>query len=119
MDVQRSAWVQGAYVFLGATGGGVEAGTWGAPGAQWAQLRTSFTTGPSTTSVTVHVNGWYGQGAYLADDVVLDGPGGTPDTHAPTVPGNVARRRRHLVLALGELVGRDGRRRRGPLRGLA
>ncbi|MEV0825534.1 chitinase [Nonomuraea rubra] len=87
---QLSAWVQGNYVFLGATGTGVNASTWGSPGGQWSQLRTSFTTGASTTSVTIHVNGWYGQGAYLADDVVLDGPGGTPDTQAPTVPGNVA-----------------------------
>jgi chitinase len=87
---QLSAWVQGGYVFLGATGTGVNASTWGAPGAQWSQLRTSFTTGAATTSVTIHVNGWYGQGAYHADDVVLDGPGGTPDTQAPSVPGNVA-----------------------------
>ncbi|MFC4114560.1 chitinase [Nonomuraea zeae] len=87
---QLSAWVQGAYVFLGATGTGVSASTWGAPGNQWGQLKTSFTTGATTTSVVVHVNGWYGQGAYLADDVVLDGPGGTPDTQAPTVPGTPA-----------------------------
>ncbi|NUW46765.1 carbohydrate binding domain-containing protein [Nonomuraea rhodomycinica] len=81
-----SAWVQGAYVFLGATGAGVETSTWGTPGAQWAQLSTSFTTPAGTTSVTVYVNGWYGQPAYLADDVVLDGPGGAPDTRPPTVP---------------------------------
>ncbi|NJP95764.1 chitinase [Nonomuraea sp. FMUSA5-5] len=87
---QLSSWVQGAYVFLGATGTGVNASTWGSPGAQWSQLKTSFTTGASTTSVTIYVNGWYGQGAYYADDVVLDGPGGAPDTQAPTVPGNVA-----------------------------
>ncbi|MER7505864.1 carbohydrate binding domain-containing protein [Nonomuraea pusilla] len=86
---QLSAWAQGSYVFLGATGPGVNASTWGAPGGQWGQLRTSFTTGASATSVTVYVNGWYGQGAYLADDVVLDGPGGAPDTQAPSVPGNV------------------------------
>ncbi|MEV0202901.1 carbohydrate binding domain-containing protein [Nonomuraea sp. NPDC050691] len=81
-----SAWAQGAYVFLGATGAGVETSTWGTPGAQWAQLSTSFTTPAGTTSVTVHVNGWYGQPPYLADDVVLDGPGGAPDTRPPTVP---------------------------------
>ncbi|NUW38015.1 carbohydrate binding domain-containing protein [Nonomuraea sp. SMC257] len=81
-----SAWVQGAYVFLGATGAGVETSTWGTPGAQWAHLSTSFTTPAGTTSVTVYVNGWYGQPAYLADDVVLDGPGGAPDTRPPTVP---------------------------------
>ncbi|MFB4281276.1 chitinase [Nonomuraea sp. MTCD27] len=88
---QLSAWVQGGYVFLGATGtGGTDPQTWGSPGASWTQLRTSFTTGAATTSVTIHLNGWYGQGAYLADDVVLDGPGGTPDTQAPTVPGNLS-----------------------------
>ncbi|WP_308193558.1 carbohydrate binding domain-containing protein, partial [Nonomuraea sp. MG754425] len=63
---QLSAWVQGSYVFLGATGTGVDVSTWGAPDGQWGRLATSFTTGASTTSVTVYVNGWYGQGAYLA-----------------------------------------------------
>ncbi|MEV5330136.1 glycoside hydrolase family 18 protein [Nonomuraea sp. NPDC052634] len=87
-----SAWVHGSYVFLGATGDGVDASTWASPGAAWTQLTTSFTTGPATTSVTVHLNGWYGQGPYLADDVELDGPGGgdpQEDTQPPTVPGNV------------------------------
>ena len=87
---QLSAWVQGNYIFLGATGSGIDVSTWGAPGGQWQQLKTSFTTGAGVTSVTVYVNGWYGQGAYYADDVVLDGPGGTPDTQAPTVPGSPA-----------------------------
>ncbi|MER6942386.1 carbohydrate binding domain-containing protein [Nonomuraea sp. NPDC000554] len=86
---QLSGWVRGDYVFLGATGAGVDTSTWGAPGAQWQQLKTSFTTPATTTSVSVYVNGWYGTGAYLADDLVLDGPGGTPDTQAPTVPGNL------------------------------
>jgi hypothetical protein len=31
----------------------------------------SFTTGGSTTSVTVFVHGWYAQGTIFADDVVL------------------------------------------------
>nr|WP_189180857.1 glycosyl hydrolase family 18 protein [Microbispora rosea] len=70
-----SAWVRGNYVFLGASGTGVNAQTWGSPGSSWSRLSTSFTTGPSTTSVTIYVNGWYGQGTYYADDVVLDGPG--------------------------------------------
>lgn len=41
----------------------------------------------------MYLHGWYGQPAYNADDVVLDGPGGTgppPDTTAPTVPGGLA-----------------------------
>ncbi|MEU6430934.1 glycosyl hydrolase family 18 protein [Microbispora sp. NPDC046973] len=78
-----SAWVQGNYVFLGATGTGVNAQTWGSPGSSWSQLSTSFTTGSSTTSVTIYVNGWYGQGAYYADDVVLDGPG-VPASPSPS-----------------------------------
>jgi chitodextrinase len=89
-----SAWVRGNYVFLGATGtGGTDPQTWAAPGATWTQISTSFTTSASTTSVTIYVNGWYGQGAYYADDIVLDGPGGTPpppDTTPPSVPGGVS-----------------------------
>ncbi|MFF0414407.1 carbohydrate binding domain-containing protein [Kitasatospora sp. NPDC004745] len=78
---QLSAWVQGQYVYLGATGSGVtDPATWTPGGADWQQLSTGFTTGPATTSVTVYLHGWYGQGAYLADDVTLTGPGGTPTT---------------------------------------
>ncbi|MFF2078884.1 carbohydrate binding domain-containing protein [Kitasatospora sp. NPDC058162] len=84
-----SAWVQGQYVYLGATGSGVtDPAVWTPGGANWQQLSASFTTGPSTTSVNVYLHGWYGQGAYLADDVTLTGPGGggptTPPTGSPT-----------------------------------
>lgn len=84
-----SAWVQGQYVYLGATGSGVtDPAVWTPGGANWQQLSASFTTGPSTTSVNVYLHGWYGQGAYLADDVTLTGPGGggptTPPTGTPT-----------------------------------
>ncbi|MFJ9691710.1 carbohydrate binding domain-containing protein [Kitasatospora sp. NPDC101183] len=80
-----SAWVQGQYVYLGATGSGVtDPAVWTPGGASWQQLSTSFTTGPSTTSVTVYVHGWYGQGSYLADDLVLTGPGGGGPTGTPT-----------------------------------
>ncbi|MBV2153334.1 carbohydrate binding domain-containing protein [Kitasatospora sp. SUK 42] len=80
-----SAWVQGQYVYLGATGSGVtDPATWTAGGPNWQQLSTSFTTGPSTTSVTVYLHGWYGQGAYLADDVSLTGPGGGNPSTPPT-----------------------------------
>ncbi|MGC5012393.1 carbohydrate binding domain-containing protein [Streptosporangium sp. DT93] len=81
-----SAWVRGGYVFLGATGtGGTDPSTWAASPSAYTRLSTSFTTGPSTTSVTIHVNGWYGQGAYQADDVVLDGaPGQGQPPAAPT-----------------------------------
>ncbi|MFD5464027.1 carbohydrate binding domain-containing protein [Kitasatospora sp. NPDC127059] len=81
-----SAWVQGQYVYLGATGSGVtDPAVWTPGGASWQQLSAAFTTGPSTTSVTVYLHGWYGQGAYLADDVTLTGPGGGPTT-PPTTP---------------------------------
>jgi hypothetical protein len=81
-----SSWVRGDYVFLGATGAGVSAETWGAPGSTWSQLTTSFTTGSSTTSVAIYVNGWYGQGTYYADDIVFDGPGTVPPSPSPTPP---------------------------------
>ncbi|WP_345409601.1 glycosyl hydrolase family 18 protein [Nonomuraea salmonea] len=116
---ELSAWVQGAYVFLGATGSGVSASTWASPGAAWSQLRTSFTTGPATTSVTVYVNGWYGQGPYLADDVQLDGPGGGPeDTQAPCRPRERHRRPRDREQPRRDLVALIGRRRRDEIRGL-
>ncbi|MED7948309.1 carbohydrate binding domain-containing protein [Kitasatospora sp. NPDC058201] len=80
-----SAWVQGQYVYLGATGNGVtDPAVWTPGGSGWHQLSTTFTTGPATTGVTVYLHGWYGQGAYLADDVTLSGPGGTPSTPPPT-----------------------------------
>jgi chitinase len=71
-----AGYVQGSYVYLGATGTGVTASNW-TPGASgYTQLATSFTTGASTTSVQVYVHGWYGQGSYYADDITLTGPGG-------------------------------------------
>ncbi|MFE7193740.1 carbohydrate binding domain-containing protein [Kitasatospora sp. NPDC057541] len=84
-----SGWVRGSYVHLGVTGGG---SAW-TSAADYSKLSVSFTTGATQTSAEVYVNGWYGQGTYYADDIVLDGPGGgtTPpvDTQAPTVPGNL------------------------------
>ncbi|GAA3508765.1 chitinase [Streptosporangium album] len=72
-----SAWVRGGYVFLGALGTGTtDTSTWTSSPSAYSQLSTTFTTGASTTSVTVYVNGWYGQGAYQADDIVLDGEAG-------------------------------------------
>ncbi len=73
-----TGWVQGSYVFLGDTGtGSADTSTWTASATGWQQLSTSFTTGASTTSVTVYVHGWYGQGTYYADDLSLTGPGGS------------------------------------------
>jgi len=70
---QLRAWVNGSYVFLGVTGTGTnDASTWTAgTGGSFAQLGVGFTTGASTTSVTVYLHGWYGQPTYHADDVTL------------------------------------------------
>ncbi|MFF3213474.1 carbohydrate binding domain-containing protein [Streptomyces sp. NPDC002886] len=81
-----SAWVKGSYVYLGVTGG---ASTWTPSAASYTKLTVSFTTGASQTSAEIYLNGWYGQGTYYADDITLDGPGGTVDTQAPTVPGSL------------------------------
>ncbi|WP_458245435.1 chitinase [Streptomyces sp. MAI_2237] len=84
-----SAWVQGGYAFLGVTGTGTtDVSTWTPDSSSWKQLSTSFTTGASTTSVTVYTHGWYGQAAYYADDVSVYGPdgGGGSGGGGPTVP---------------------------------
>ncbi|MGH3121370.1 MAG: fibronectin type III domain-containing protein, partial [Streptosporangiaceae bacterium] len=73
-----TGWVQGSYVFLGDTGtGSTDTDTWTAAAAGWQQLSTSFSTGASTTSVTVYLHGWYGEGTYYADDLSLTGPAGS------------------------------------------
>ncbi|QMU69070.1 glycosyl hydrolase family 18 protein [Streptacidiphilus sp. P02-A3a] len=91
-----SAYVQGSYVYLGATGTGIASppSTWTASSPSYSQLSVAFTTGATTTSVTVYVHGWYGQPAYYADDVSLTGPVGSspPPTTAPptTAPPTTA-----------------------------
>ncbi|GGV26627.1 chitinase [Streptomyces griseoflavus] len=87
-----SGWVRGGYAYLGVTGTGTtDVSTWTPDSGSWKELSTSFTTGSTTTSVTVYTHGWYGQAAYYADDVSVFGPdgggGGDPD---PTVPGTPA-----------------------------
>ncbi|MEU4169640.1 glycoside hydrolase family 18 protein [Streptomyces sp. NPDC026665] len=86
-----SAWVQGSYTYLGASGTGTtDVSTW-TPNTTWTQLSTTFTTGASTTSVTVWTHGWYGQPAYFADDFSVFGPdGGGGGDPAPTVPATPA-----------------------------
>ncbi|WSX64760.1 glycoside hydrolase family 18 protein [Streptomyces sp. NBC_00986] len=83
-----SAWVQGGYSYLGVTGTGTtDVSTWTPDTASWKQLSTTFTTGASTTSVSVYTHGWYGQAAYYADDISVYGPdGGGGSDPAPTVP---------------------------------
>ncbi|MFE5631427.1 chitinase [Streptomyces sp. NPDC056543] len=90
-----SAWVQGGYTYLGATGTGTtDVSTWTPDSSSWKQLTTSFTTGANTTSVTVYTHGWYGQAAYHVDDVSVFGPdgGGTtdPDPVVPSTPAGLA-----------------------------
>ncbi|MFC9805205.1 chitinase [Streptomyces griseoaurantiacus] len=82
-----SAWVQGGYAYLGATGTGTtDVSTWTPDSSSWTQLSTRFTTGSATSSVTVYLHGWYGQAAYYADDVSVFGPDGGGGTDTPTVP---------------------------------
>ncbi|MFE5918523.1 chitinase [Streptomyces sp. NPDC056468] len=84
-----SAWVQGGYTYLGVTGTGTaDVSTWTPDSASWKQLSTTFSTGASTTSVTLYTHGWYGQAAYYADDVSVYGPDGGGGTDpSPTIPG--------------------------------
>lgn len=84
-----SAWVEGSYVYLGATGtGGTDPSTWTPSATSWTQLTVTFTTGASTTSVGIYLHGWYAQPTYYADDVVMTGAagsgGGTTIPAAPT-----------------------------------
>jgi hypothetical protein len=69
-----SGYVEGDYVYLGATG---YSDAWTPASSGWTQLSTTFTTGVSTTSVSVYVHGWYGQGSYYADDLSLTATGGS------------------------------------------
>ncbi|MEU5703736.1 chitinase [Streptomyces aurantiacus] len=89
-----SAWVQGGYAYLGASGTGTtDVSTWTPDSSSWKQLTTSFTTGANTTSVTVYTHGWYGQPAYFADDVSVFGPDGgggvDPDPVVPSTPAGL------------------------------
>ncbi|MFD8753795.1 carbohydrate binding domain-containing protein, partial [Kitasatospora sp. NPDC059577] len=63
-----AGWVQGSYVYLGATGTGVNSSAWTPGGTGWNRLSTTFTTGASTTSVTVFTHGWYGTGVDGSSD---------------------------------------------------
>ncbi|MEU9998985.1 glycoside hydrolase family 18 protein [Streptomyces sp. NPDC050848] len=90
-----SAWVQGGYAYLGATGTGTsDVSTWTPDSTSWKQLTTTFTTGASTTQVTVYTHGWYGQAAYHVDDVSVFGPDGggpvDPDPVVPSTPAGLA-----------------------------
>ncbi len=86
-----TSWAEGSYVFLGDSGTGTsDTNTWTGSAASWQQLSTSFSTGASTTSVTVYVHGWYGQGTYYADDLSLTGPAGGGGGGGGGSPGSFA-----------------------------
>ncbi|MEV0979930.1 glycoside hydrolase family 18 protein [Streptomyces sp. NPDC049915] len=73
-----TGYVRGSYVYLGASGTGTtDVSTWTQSAPDWQQLTTTFRTGAATTAVTIYTHGWYGTGAYQADDLTLTGPGGT------------------------------------------
>ncbi|MGW7365321.1 chitinase [Streptomyces sp. NPDC054841] len=84
-----SGWVRGSYVYLGASGTGTgDVSTWTQSAPDWQKLTTTFSTGAGTTSVTIHTHGWYGTGAYQADDLSLIGPGGAP-VEIPAAPAGL------------------------------
>jgi chitinase len=76
-----SGWVRGSYVYIGVTGG---TSTWTPNATDWTQLSVTFTA--SSSSVQVYLHGWYGTGNYNADDVSLQGAGGTPVPGSPGTP---------------------------------
>ncbi|MEU6010252.1 glycoside hydrolase family 18 protein [Streptomyces sp. NPDC047453] len=82
-----SGYVRGSYVYLGASGTGTtDVSTWTQSAPDWQQLTTTFRTGSQTTRVTVYTHGWYGTGAYNADDLSLVGPGGNTGQQPPAAP---------------------------------
>ncbi|MFE0534688.1 chitinase [Streptomyces nigra] len=80
-----SGHVRGSYAYLGASGTGTtDVSAWTQSAPDWQRLTTTFRTGPTTTRVTIYTHGWYGTGAYHADDISLIGPGG--DATQPPAP---------------------------------
>ncbi|MFF1285679.1 chitinase [Streptomyces sp. NPDC058299] len=85
-----SGYVRGSYVYLGATGTGTtDVSTWTRSAPDWQKLSTTFRTGPTTTKVTINTHGWYGTGAYNADDITLVGPGGSGTGQPPAAPAGL------------------------------
>ncbi|MEW2513479.1 glycoside hydrolase family 18 protein [Streptomyces sp. NPDC046870] len=82
-----SGYVRGSYVYLGASGTGTtDVSAWTQSAPDWQKLSTTFRTGAATTRVTIYTHGWYGTGAYHADDLTLVGPGGSGTTQPPAAP---------------------------------
>ncbi|MFJ4327627.1 chitinase [Streptomyces tricolor] len=85
-----SGYVRGSYVYLGATGTGTtDVSAWTQSAPDWQKLSTTFRTGAATTKVTIHTHGWYGTGAYQADDITLVGPGGSGTGQPPAAPAGL------------------------------
>jgi chitinase len=80
-----SAYVDGPYAYIGVNGLG---SNW-TSSTSYTQLSYAFTTGASTTSITIYIHGWYGQANVDVDDVALTGPAGTstPTPTPTTAPG--------------------------------
>jgi len=73
-----SGWVEGDYVYLGDSGTGTsDTSDWTPSASSYSELSTSFSTGASTTSVTIYVHGWYAQPTFYADALSLTGPAGS------------------------------------------
>ncbi|GER91277.1 chitinase [Dictyobacter vulcani] len=79
-----SAYVNGSYMYIGANGYG---NNWTNSGS-YTKLSYTFTTGSTTSSVTIYIHGWYAQASGYADDFILAGPAGsgTPTPTGTTVP---------------------------------
>jgi chitinase len=85
-----SGYVRGSYVYLGANGTGTtDVSAWTQSAPDWQKLSTTFRTGAATTKVTVYTHGWYGTGAYQADDITLTGPGGSGTGQPPAPPAGL------------------------------
>ncbi len=74
-----SAYVDGPYAYIGVNGYSTN---W-TSSSSYTQLSYSFTTGASTSSITIYVHGWYAQSNVYVDDVNLAGPAGS-STPTPT-----------------------------------
>ena len=84
-------WVEGSFVFLGATGTGTtDPSTFTQAASTFTQLSVTFTTGASTTSVSVFVHGWFAQPSDVVDDIVLTGPAGAGSPPPPPPPTGTA-----------------------------
>ncbi|MBL1084969.1 glycoside hydrolase family 18 protein [Streptomyces actinomycinicus] len=85
-----SGYVRGSYVYLGADGTGTtDVSAWTQSASDWQKLSTTFRTGSGTTKVTIYTHGWYGTGAYYADDLTLVGPGGGGTGQPPAAPAGL------------------------------